>query len=322
MESSKSIESLLNSLMDENTDIVDKKIKDFQLEDEFINKWDIISFTDGSCIGKRAGAKFGGAGIYTYSTKNVQYNGFKSFKRDFGETLLYMSLDNKIIEYSKTEMSNNLCDNEECNKIAYTDNIKCSKHKTTDSKINAKYFTYNPTNIRAEGYAILYAMEINLLFLTANLQKNTKNIKQYIEAQNQNLLNNELDKINNKSYENTLIDMGNSYEDMDFDKSYKYVLIVSDSQFWIDLITKWMNNWISKRILVDKKNLDIIIMIYNMLSLYSDNNIKLCFQHVEGHKDKKEKEENLNVYYKGNILADKLATHASKSDTKDFIMLK
>jgi ribonuclease HI len=319
MESSKSIEDFLSNLMDENSTIKENGIQDYQLSDEYINKWNVISFTDGSCIGKRGGCKFGGSGIYFYSTKNENYNGFKAFKKYVGDTLLYMSLDNKIVEYCSTDCSQNICDVDDCTKISYTNDTKCSKHKNDTSRISAKYFTYSPTNIRAEGFAILMALQCNLLFLTTDSTKSSA-VKSFIKLQEQNIINADLTNLNNDIFNNVLYKNGVSISELE--PNAKSILIVSDSKFWIDLITKWLSNWISKRTLLERKNLDIIVMIYNVLALYCENNIKLLFQHVEGHKDKKEREENLNIYYKGNILSDKLATHASKSENKEFVILK
>ena len=100
-------------------------------------------------------------------------------------------------------------------------------------------------------------------------------------------------------------------------KSRNKYLIVSDSEFWINVITKWTNSWIKKFIICEKKNLDLIILInYYMHNLY-DNGIEIVFQHVNGHADKN-KEKELNFYEKGNIMADKLANLGHKN--KDLLL--
>ncbi len=53
------MEDIINSIMDEGK----KATPVLNTASEYINQWDIIAFTDGSCIGKRQGAKFGGSGV-------------------------------------------------------------------------------------------------------------------------------------------------------------------------------------------------------------------------------------------------------------------
>jgi hypothetical protein len=92
---------------------------------------------------------------------------------------------------------------------------------------------------------------------------------------------------------------------------YKF-LIVTDSEFWINVITKWSNNWIKKKLYMDKKNLDIILYINYYLYLLNTNNILIDFKFIRGHADKNKNEE-LDIYQKGNIIADKLANIGKES---------
>ena len=84
-------------------------------------------------------------------------------------------------------------------------------------------------------------------------------------------------------------------------------LIITDSEFWINVITKWCNNWIKKNQYLDKKNVDIILYINYYLNLLNNENILIDFKFIRGHSDKNNSNETLNIYQKGNIMADKLA---------------
>ena len=78
------------------------------------------------------------------------------------------------------------------------------------------------------------------------------------------------------------------------------VEIHTDSEFWINVITKWaptwaLNNWQKKR--GEIKNLDLVKELYN---LYQEHNVKLIW--VKGH-------DGLEL----NELADEAANHARKN---------
>ncbi len=311
------MEDIINSIMDEGK----KATPVLNTASEYINQWDIIAFTDGSCIGKRQGAKFGGSGVYLYSTKEQNYNGFKIIKRHVGETILYLSAveDKKIKEYNSLDNMNNICNGENCCKIAYTHDKKCSKHKIETSKIVAKYFTYTPTNIRSEGLAILISLWAGLAFINKGANKKIKKsaIKESILQELYNLENLDMDNLQSLSYEGVII---TDKEKLNIAPGKK-IMVVTDSLFWIDLITKWLSKWIRTRTIEDRKNIDIILLIIKLLANLKKSNIHVFFQHVEGHKDKKSAGEDLNIYYRGNILADKLATHASKSEDNNLIVL-
>ena len=55
-------------------------------------------------------------------------------------------------------------------------------------------------------------------------------------------------------------------------------LIITDSEFWINVITKWCNNWIKKNQYLDKKNVDIILYINYYLNLLNNENILIDFK--------------------------------------------
>lgn len=310
------MEDIINSIMDEKKSTSENNII-LNTEEEYIKEWDIIAFTDGSCIGKRQGAKFGGSGVYLHSTKESKYSGIKILKKQIGETILYLSTkENKIVsEYNNIENFIHICDDENCNKVSYTHDNKCSKHKKENSIVVAKYFTYNPTNIRAEGFAILFALRSVISIFKNNFTKKIKRsiLKTDINNEIQNIKNIDIDRLNLFNYDNVI--MKSDFHNY----TGKKVMIVSDSLFWIDLITKWLSNWISKRSVEERKNIDIILLILNALKDCKENNIYIFFQHIEGHKDKKGGD--VNIYHKGNIIADKLATHASSNEENNLIVI-
>jgi ribonuclease HI len=158
-------------------------------------------------------------------------------------------------------------------------------------ELNNNYFQYSATNIRAEGYAILYALVyIKILHIDSINDKKEISNKFKIE------------KINNLKDSLKVINLNK--------KSVNKFLIVTDSKFWIDLITKWCNSWIKKGLVFDKKNVDLIIMINHYMHILSENNIEIVFKHIHGHSDK-DKNIELNIYQKGNVMADKLANIAN-----------
>lgn len=93
----------------------------------------------------------------------------------------------------------------------------------------------------------------------------------------------------------------------------KKIYIYTDSKYLIDSITKYANEWEKnewkKKKNKDIANLDLIKKIY-----YFYQNINIKFKHVNSHQkepsDKNSKEYKL---WFGNMMADKLATNASKN---------
>ena len=90
-------------------------------------------------------------------------------------------------------------------------------------------------------------------------------------------------------------------------KNTKQIVIVSDSKYVIDSITKWAKNWEKKdwkksdgKII---QNLDLIKKIY-----YLVNNLNIKFLHQRAHKTPpKDKESDTYFFWDGNDKADKLA---------------
>jgi ribonuclease HI len=313
------LEKLLDSHNINNTN-KDIEIENDMLSETVIKSFAAIMFTDGSCIGKRQGTKFGGSGIYIHSTNNNKnynkYNSINIFEKLPQEKILYTKSDSSIILYSgdiNKEDFKYRCCKDNCNKIAYSyisnknignvNEIVCSDHKNEDSIIFSRYTLFYPTNIRSEGNAILLALR-TIKYMLNN--KNKKgNLETYLSSQVSNCLN-------SSDYNEIFTAEENKDEDIIKDE----FLIVSDSKFWIDLITVWIKGWVEKRSIMDRKNSDIILEILDVHNWIILNNAIVKFKHIKGHQDSKKengKSVELNFYHKGNILADKLATHASQS---------
>lgn len=284
--------------------------------DDYINSFRCILFTDGSCIGKRAGTKFGGSGVYLHSTNTSEdyskWNCYKVFEKPPQEEIIIKSLKtNKVLflgDKQSTEIIEKYtCEEDNCTSIGYSissGSLFCSRHKREDGEAQHTYEQFQPTNIRAEGNAILIALK-TVLYVNDKRAYSTKGIKKWLT-----------EDIYDKLKVIKLMDMDSMNVVVEKESDNKY-LIVSDSKFWIELITKWLPGWLSKRTFTEKKNSDIIVKLIVVLDMLARADCSVTFLHVNGHQDKKDKEE-VTFYHKGNILADKLATHASKS--KDNLM--
>ena len=295
---------MLNNLMDE-----DKKENKLNTSDEYIKSFELLMFTDGSSTG---GGKYkkkvaGGSGIFIYS--NNKFNNTKILKKIDDEVIICLDKTNNISHYSLNgdQKYQILCKEQNCNNIGYcgTDNnLYCSEHKQGNMVVKKTYYSYSPTNIRAEGFAILYSiMFIKIVYIDGitnkkRLYESMKNIDKMKSFS-------QLKKVNFSK---------------PIDENTKKFLIVTDSEFWINVITKWTNGWIYKNAIMDKKNIDIILLINHYMNLIHDTNNIVMFQHIKGHSDNN-KDIELNIYQKGNVLADKLAVHAGGMQTYEVTMM-
>lgn len=185
----------------------------------------------------------------------------------------------------------------------YMINKKLSK---TKYKYLDKEYSYKPTNIRAEGFAILYTMiiykykllddlKINLSLL--NKHKFPTKLSYKIDPDELKIKNT---KINNQK-----------------------IKIYTDSKFWIQTILEWMPNWIKKNTMLydpnakrDRPNIDLLVYLNYYYQLLTQNNIEVELIHVKAHQDSK-KNAKLDEFAKGNIFVDKIASDAiTNSDTK------
>ncbi len=304
--SEEELNKLLDSSEETNTDNIDI------YSDIYINSFKSIIFTDGSCIGKRTGTKFGGSGVYIHSShieqKYNKWNSYKIFEKPPQEEVLIKDYVSKKIIFLGDRQSEEcykyICFIDDCNSIGYAledDKLMCSRHKTESSIIKFNYEQFQPTNIRSEGNAILLALKTILYIDNVENEISSKKLKKHLTYSS-----------TKKLYNISTLDLTEiKFEDVISGDSNEH-LIVSDSKFWIELITKWMSGWVSKRVIMEKKNIDIILKILITLNEMMEKGHRVKFQHINGHQDKKQNAD-INFYHKGNILADKLATHASKS---------
>ncbi len=296
----------IDNLINESYNNKEKEVTN-NLENEIlINKYELLLFTDGAHERVKKRSSFG-IYIQSLNEKNElhKYNNTKIIKKINKDHIIYNK--NNIINYhSLFYITNDKCKYEDCNYYAIygkkdkDDNLLngefCKIHKTDDMIQSAQFINYDPTNIRAEGLAIIYS----LIYLKIILIDNIKKEDDIISSINTIEFNNEL-----KFTEY------NPLESLD----NKYFLIITDSEFWINVITKWCNNWIKKDIVLEKKNIDLIYYINYLLTLLAEKNIIIEFKFVKGHSDKdaKQKKQKLNLFQKGNIIADKLANIAKEN---------
>lgn len=176
-------------------------------------------------------------------------------------------------------------------------NLKLDNKLIENLKINKKMITgndYSPTNIRAEGLAILYSLLIHKLILLDNI----------------NSLDSLINELNNSDYNN-----------LNFSKTKKInytIQIFTDSKFWCDVVTNWMYKWNSKNIINEKKNPDIVNALFILIENFKKYNIDVIFTHIRGHPEKNKKFKDFNNFELGNSIADVIACDAKKFINTDF----
>ncbi len=286
--------------------LINDNINDINIENQNENQnkeYNLILFSDGAHERVKKRSAFG---IYVYcKNKKSEYNKYNDTKiiKKIDKDLFFYNKNFDIIYYNYIDKNNQniKCQNDLCNYYAIYNNENeidgkfCKNHKTDNMNLLINYFSYEATNIRAEGLGILYSLIYLKLIILDNIQDK--------EELNKNLLLNKLENIHKS------LQIINKKEYSEY--QYKF-LIVTDSEFWINVITKWSNNWIKKKLYMDKKNLDIILYINYYLYLLNTNNILIDFKFIKGHADKNKNEE-LDIYQKGNIMADKLANIGKES---------
>lgn len=280
--------------------LINDNINNINIENENNNEdkeYNLILFSDGAHERVKKRSAFG---IYVYCKNNKsEYNKYNdtTIIKKIDKDLFFYNKNYNIIYYNYLEKNNQIikCQNESCNFYAIYNidnelNGKfCKNHKTENMNLLINYFVYEATNIRAEGFGILYSLIYLKLIIIDNIQ-DKEELNKALSLDKLENIHDSLKIINKKDY--------SKYQ-------YKF-LIVTDSEFWINVITKWSNNWIKKKLYMDKKNLDIILYINYYLHLLNNNNILIDFKFIRGHADKN-KNEQLDIYQKGNIMADKLA---------------
>ena len=302
------MDSILNDSFENDTNDTNNTNNTDDESTAYLNQYNLIFFTDGSCLGngKQDNRNKAGFGIYIVcSDENSEYyshNDTKIIKKIDKDMILYniYSYDIAYMGAVESAPTNIKCKSDSCTYFgiygndtpSVNTNISCKSHKTDNMILNKQFLQFQATNIRAEGAAILYAL-IYIKTLTID-RCNTK--KAVID-------NFKVDKINN---------IKNTIHPIDFRlKSNNKFMIVTDSEFWINVVTKWSNSWIKKFIILEKKNIDIIILINYYMNILYNNGIEIEFRHVKGHSDK-DKNAELNFYQKGNVMSDRLANMSNK----------
>lgn len=304
------MEQILNNSIDRNNTTNNNTNNESK---EYLDQFNLIFFTDGSCLGngKKDSRNRAGFGIYILcNDENSQYynhNDTKIVKKIDKDMILYNTNTYDIIYMNITHNNdiNAKCDSESCTYYGiYGENAssniqsKCKIHKTDNMILNKQYNQFAGTNIRAEGYAILYSLVYIKLIMIDN-----HNDKQSV------IDNFKLDKLNNIKTNINVIDFKL--------QSINKFMIVTDSEFWINVITKWGNSWVKKFTICEKKNLDLNILVNYYMNILYNNGIEIVFQHVNGHADK-DKDKELNFYERGNVMSDKLANLGNKN--KDLLL--
>jgi hypothetical protein len=158
-----------------------------------------------------------------------------------------------------------------------------------------KDVVFNITNIRMEGLAIVSVLAL------------------YVDALivNENGSNNPVTRLNSIDVYRTE-DLKFEYDPQELvhtrgpNAQVDAIEIVTDSEFWINVIQKWMPEWIRKNVAFDKKNPDILLMVRYYTELLKQNGVQVIFTHVRSHQKGAR-----TAHADGNDIADQLATRAT-----------
>ncbi len=193
--------------------------------------------------------------------------------------------------------------------------FKSSAFSSSELKINKKCTTkqvtykdkthrFPVTNIRMEGYAIL-----TVLWAYAEKFVNHKDIDGTAIAEKLNTFR--LKSLNclKEKYAPDELKVADSMR-------APKIVIVTDSQFWINVITKWMKGWVKKGIMMEKKNFDLLLLTYYYTTLLDQNGIEVEYVHVRSHQKGKR-----TAHADGNDVADVLATSSSTNINTKFTFI-
>ena len=279
----------------------------FNKEEKTVNndiQYELLIFTDGAHERVKKRSSFG---IYIQCKNKLSnlysLNETKIIKKIDKDHIFYNINNNNLNYHSLFKNTiNEKCTFDNCNYFAIYANDKnhmgeyCKNHKQDSMIQTMTFINYDPTNIRAEGLAIIYALMYLKFVIVDNINK-------------ENLVNH----FNTFQFNNHKLEF-EEYKIPVNTTNYTFYQIVTDSEFWINVITKWSNSWIKQNKILEKKNIDIIYYINILLNDLLNNNIIIHFKFVRGHADtKKNKDDKFTIYQKGNIIADKLANIAKEN---------
>ncbi len=185
-------------------------------------------------------------------------------------------------------------------KSDFGNNIKIQcKGSSMKLNLNGEDRTFNITNIRMEGLAIIATM-----FLYAEKFVYKKNIADPVEHLNCFFLKQTTPL--KLSYSENELNQRNDTECQSFE-------IVTDSKFWMQVIEQWLPGWVRKGILMQKANPDLLLILYHLITLFEQNKIKVKFTHVRSHQKGKR-----SHHADGNDIADILATRSTRNKDTQF----
>jgi ribonuclease HI len=255
-------------------DLISNELKSENKDDISIDnktnnsEYDMIFYTDGACNGN--GKAHAYAGFSIYIEKYINNSKYKINKK----------ISNEMFSYNE---------------------------KTKSKEEPDKYIKYICSNIRAEGYAILYSLLLIKYELIDKVDI-INNLNSYLLDENNIYPLKEYTNINNNINNDKI------------KNSQKYNIIINtDSEFWINVITKWVNSWVKKGTLFDKKNIDLVVYIYYNYNILKNNNINIIFNHVKGHPESKKKD--IKTFTKdemGIFIADKYAVLSKDNHNNNF----
>lgn len=184
----------------------------------------------------------------------------------------------------------------------FCNNLKIGKRiDPVNFVYNKKTYSYPVSNIRTEGYAILYTMILYTHHFLYSSFTSSGSIIQWL-----NSFSFPPSKMLKEEYKwNELL--------IQKQPSKKQIHIFTDSKFWIDVYTSWMPNWILKGILLEKKNVDLLLYGYYYYTLLHQNNIDVIFHHVYSHQKGEKMDEHAKRNNEVDVIAVKANTEASTS---------
>lgn len=169
-----------------------------------------------------------------------------------------------------------------------------NKSKRTKSN-NDTMIAYPCSNIRGEGYAILYA----LVLLRAQLIEKI------------DIINN-IERLTDEDFIYPLDSFSFDYlPKLKESNTKKYnVFIKTDSEFWIKTIKSYIPKWVREDKVFNMKNIDLVCYIYFNYLCLQKNNININFIHIRGHPEKRKMRNEFNDDDIGNTIADEIATRS------------
>lgn len=155
----------------------------------------------------------------------------------------------------------------------FCDKIKIGKRLEPKTFVyDRKKYTYMVSNIRAEGYAIIYSLFLFKLGLIDRIPIGKNTIINVLHT-------NHLPPLSSLKIDYTSKELvcGSPIPNQE-------IHIYTDSQFWINVFTKWMPNWILEDKMLEKKNVDILLYGHYLLTILRQNQIQVHFHHVRAHQ--------------------------------------